>query len=231
MKPRVNANFDRWKVFQLARAHNYLRHCETHRALRRSLLRTQPGPFTVLDLGCGDAREMARTLHYLHVTRYVGVDTSPDLLAVAGKNLGALLVRCSLREQDALAFLRGRGARVDVIWLGLFLHHFPRSLKRELFTLARQRLRPSGCLLAHDPLLREDETRAGYLQRLARACRREWRAIAPADKAVLHRHWSRHGWQERFSTLARLAHRAGFSRSEILYRDPQDFYALTGFYL
>jgi SAM-dependent methyltransferase len=231
MPPVFNANFDRWKVFQLARAHNYLRHRETHRTLRRFLQSRFPGPFTVLDLGCGDAREMARTLDYLPVTRYVGVDTSPELLAVAEKNLGRLRVLCSLREQDALAFLCGRGARVEVIWLGLFLHHFPRSLKRELFTLARQRLRPGGCLLAHDPMLREDETRASYLQRLARACRREWRAIAPADKTVLHRHWSRHGRQERFSTLARLAHGAGFSRSEILYRDPQDFYALTGYFL
>ena len=107
MPPVVNANFDRWKVFQLARAHNYLRHPETHRTLRRFLQSRFPGPFAVLDLGCGDAREMARTLDCLPVTRYVGVDTSPELLAVAGENLGALLIRCSLREQDALAFLRG----------------------------------------------------------------------------------------------------------------------------
>jgi len=229
MSPPVNANFDRRKVFELARDNNYLRHRETYHHLRRFLETRFTPPFTILDIGCGDAGNIATALQGLEVRRFTGVDISPGMLLAARENLSALPCRHSLHKQDALAFLRHSRLRVDIVWIGLLLHHFPRVLKQGLFTLTRQRLRSGGCLLAHDPVLRENENRADYIRRLARICRRDWRAISATDLTVLQRHWTNHGRQARFSTLARLANRAGFSHSDILYRDPHKLYALTLF--
>ncbi|MCX8155019.1 MAG: class I SAM-dependent methyltransferase [Verrucomicrobiae bacterium] len=225
----IHAHFDREQVFNLARARNYLCHRQAHHALRSFLRRSFSRPLHLLDLGCGDAREIAATLRNLPVAHYTGVDTSSPKLTRARQHLSRLACPCNLVAADALEYLRHSREPVDVIWMGLFLHHFSRPLKRELFGLARQILRPGGCLLAHDPLPREDESRQDYLRRLAGVCRRQWVALSPADRRSLYRHWSRHGRHERFSVLSRMAQQAGFCQGSLLFRDNQELYALTLF--
>ena len=229
MKSPVDAGFDRWKVFQLLRFNNYLGHRETYRGLRHFLKSHFPEPFKVLDLGCGNALPIAVALRGLPITRYIGVDTSSEMLAQAGKNLAKLKRRIALHESDALRFVQGRREKVDVVWMGLLFHHFPRLLKLELLHHVRRLLKQNGCLLAHDPLVREVESRKDYLRRMAGTCDREWLVISPADKFVLYRHWGRHGMQERFSTMTSLARKAGFSTPEILWRDKHDLFALMVF--
>jgi hypothetical protein len=84
-------------------------------------------------------------------------------------------------------------------------------------------------LLAHDPMLLENEDREAFIARLEGHGRANWTFLTDDDLSVACRHWSEHGHQERFSTLRDFGLDAGFADVRILWTDPDDFYGLLCF--
>jgi SAM-dependent methyltransferase len=148
---------------------NWMAHREIFQALRAWVMLRSPGPFTLLDLGCGDAGLIKGTLDETGVWAYTGVDASPTALSRARNELAGARFQVRLREADMLAYLRGdsgpagSGKRFDVILASYAVHHLPVREKQEFFRLAHQALSPHGSLLFADVFRRDSETRAEYL--------------------------------------------------------------------
>lgn len=226
----VRAGFERRHVFEKARDANRMRHQEAYAALQHTLGESFPRPPRLLDLGCGDARDMARVLRFVPVESYVGVDNDAQALRRAGEALGEAGVSGELLLAGYEAvFKRGTGS-CDALWLGLFLHHLTRSGKADLLHAAHRIIRAGGVLLAHEPVLGERETRQEYIARIEAACRSGWPELTPAEKDMMTRHWGLHGRQESLSCLEALALDAGFGCMEVLWRDPEAFYAVVAFW-
>ncbi|XWX03570.1 class I SAM-dependent methyltransferase [Aggregatilineales bacterium SYSU G02658] len=102
-------------------------------------------PLRVLDVGCGNGR-FARFLHAAGVTiDYVGVDSSPALLAHARAALAAL-ERWRLVEQDVIDQPIREGEYDLVVAFGV-LHHVPARAGRVAFMRGlAQRVAPQGVL-------------------------------------------------------------------------------------
>jgi SAM-dependent methyltransferase len=100
-------------------------------------------PISVLDVGCGNGR-LARFLERTRAARYVGVDTSPALIAIARARTRADGIRFELC--DALASPPGPFDLVAVFGL---MHHVP-GFERRVGLLASLagRLAPDGRLAA-----------------------------------------------------------------------------------
>ena len=103
-------------------------------------------PFSILDLGCGDAATLAPLLEGLALQRYKGVDLSETALALAAENLKVLTCPVELAQEAHLG-RTGRGWPHDVIYSSFALHHLPTGQKAEFFRLAAQRL-DQGRLIA-----------------------------------------------------------------------------------
>jgi hypothetical protein len=91
-------------------------------------------------------------------------------------------------------------------------------------------LTSGGAILCHDPVLLETEDRSDFLKRISLASQ-NWQELTPDEKEILERHWSMHGHQERISTLEKIAIGSGFSQMEVLWLDPDKFYALMAFWV
>jgi SAM-dependent methyltransferase len=224
----VNAGFERWTVFEKIRAANRMHHREAYATLERVLASGFCRPPRLLDVGCGDARDVAAILKRNKVAGYVGIDNSQDVLDRARDNLSGIDCPWSLTCGDYTAAFTETAANFDIIWLGLFLHHLPDEQKQEFFLRARALASDGGRLITHDPVLLETEDLDGFLQRIGRACR-EWPELSAEDREMLSRHWSQHGHPDRLSRIREMASRAGWSFMEPLWLDAEDFYAVTAF--
>lgn len=97
----------------------------------------------VLDLGCGDGRLIDVVLAARPaVTRAVGLDSSPPMLALAGTRF-ADDVRVEIGAHDLAQPLPDLGP-FDVVVSGFAIHHLPHERKQSLFTEVRAALRPGG---------------------------------------------------------------------------------------
>jgi len=88
--------FDAWDTYQKVVTCDYMFHREIGAALNQ-LLRAHFGgrPFSILDLGCGDAATLTPLLEGLALQRYKGVDLSETALVLAAENLKTFLARCN----------------------------------------------------------------------------------------------------------------------------------------
>lgn len=98
-------------------AMDFLYHKMLYRGVQHLLLSrwgtsssAQPQPLDMLDLGCGDAQQIAATLAQcgapigaLPLASYTGVDMSPPALAIAQQNLAFLQPACTVSLLQASA--------------------------------------------------------------------------------------------------------------------------------
>jgi SAM-dependent methyltransferase len=224
----VKAGFERWTVFEKIRAANRMHHREVGQTLELVLTSGFRKPPRILDIGCGDAREISGVLKRISAKDYTGIDNSAPVLAGARANLESGAFPWRLIHGDYAEALSTLVGPFDLIWLGLVLHHLSSEQKQVFFQRAAHLLSEDGVLLAHDPVLAENEDRNGFIERVQRLSS-TWPELAPEERTMLARHWSQHGRQERISRLKEMASRAGFSEMGILWRDAGEFYALVEF--
>ncbi len=119
-RPSATQWFSQWHVYRSIVDANWMAHREIFAAVRAWVLLRHPGPFTLLDLGCGDAGFIKDTFDETRLWAYTGIDASLAALAKA------------------------RAQTFDVILASYAVHHLPASEKQEFFRLARNNLAPRG---------------------------------------------------------------------------------------
>ena len=229
MKETVSTVFDQREVFTKLRAHDRMCHGTAYAWLEGFLAGRGQGGLRLLDLGCNDARDMARVLAAGDVAAYTGADTDTECLAGARKNLADSPAAVNLVAADGREVLGGLREAVDVIWMGLLLHHFPQGEKARLFAMAKNALRPGGVLLSHDPMPDDGESAEAYLERYNREIETRWAELTPEERRVLIGHFRCHGRHDPIDVVERLAREAGFSQVVRKRLDPAGFYALLRF--
>jgi len=114
---------------------------------------------TIYDLGCSTATTIAQIDRGLPPgldVRYVGIDSSPEMLALAAKKLAESGVtrRCELRHGDLNSNLEISNASVVLLVLTL---QFVRPLHRErIIREIYEGLEPNGCLILVEKVLGEN---------------------------------------------------------------------------
>ncbi len=226
---RVDAGFERRAVFEKIRAADRMHHRDVRGVLLHTLRSGSWHRPRILDIGCGDAQDLAAILNDIPAAEYVGIDASREALELARVHLAQIACPWRLIHGDYAAGLDDAPGPFDLVWLGLFLHHLDSAQKRALFKSAAGRLHSSGALLTHDPVLLETEDRSGFLWRIHQASL-GWPELSEDERGILSRHWAHNGRQERLSLLERMAAEEGFPRMEVLWRDPDGYYAVAGFF-
>ncbi|MEV8600318.1 methyltransferase domain-containing protein [Streptomyces griseoviridis] len=181
---------DRDKISQLAHADHPVNSPLDDESVRRLLRRTVGrGDAHVLDLGCGEAAWLLRTLVEHPDVTAVGVDNSAQALAKARKEAAALGVerRLVLQHQDAAEFASDR--RFDAVLSVGAAHAFGGLLPT--LDAARGHLAPGGLVLVGDAYWEREPTTA------ARELLGEYEDLATTvDRVVAH------GWTPVFGHIS-----------------------------
>jgi SAM-dependent methyltransferase len=110
-----------------------------------------PGPYTILDLGCGPGRDLVAFRDLGH--EVVGLDGSEAFVRMARELSG-----CEVLHQNFLALDLAAG-RFDGVFANASLFHVPRQELLRVLGELRDALRPGGVLFSSNP---RGENREGW---------------------------------------------------------------------
>lgn len=210
-----------WPLYDAIAAENYMFHRELYAQVAKILTkRYSNGPYSILDLGCGNARFLAPCLRAAPPSRYVGVDLSSAALAEAQEHLSGL-DGVTLVEGDMVEYvntLEQRNERFDVIFTGYAMHHLSQEGKRDVIRSGSHRMPMSGEYLIVDVLREQDQSREDYISRYLSMIRNEWNEVPGEMAEEACAHVAAHDYPETFHYLAWQAEEAGWRSFEIIER-------------
>lgn len=111
----------------------------------------QPGD-TVLDLGCGPANQLGLVARLNPQSRFIGLDLSAEMLAMARHNLAERgVANVSLQRGDITALGQFADASLDAVMSTVVLHHLPdEAALLRCFAEIQRVLKPGGGLYLVD---------------------------------------------------------------------------------
>lgn len=222
--------FDRWHLYQQIIDNDYMAHRGIHAAIQKFVIAHINKPFTLLDLGCGDASAIPATFANTNLQAYTGVDLSSVALSQAAQNLAAETFQVNLVEADFTHYLHDDFGCFNVILAGFTLHHLYPEEKREFFQRCYAGLEPSGYLLLYDVFRRPAETRDQYMQAYCGHCSEHWNQLSPEGLGHIIEHAHECDFPETHETLAAMASAAGFIPAPApLFTDALQFHCLYVF--
>lgn len=101
----------------------------------------------------------------------------------------AMFARETLRSLPCQVDLHRRdfAAPVDIVWIGMSLHHLQSAGKQRLMVDVRSALRASGVFLIWEPTYLDGEDRAAWLDRFS-TLRPQWAALSNDEFAEMESH-------------------------------------------
>ena len=106
-----------------------------------------------------------RALTGTAVASYTGIDFSALALELAAGNLATVGCPVNLIQGDFLAAVDGWRDPVDVVWIGLSLHHLLAPEKQVFMAKVRKILSPGGRLMVFENTSPDGEARDAWLAR------------------------------------------------------------------
>lgn len=221
---------NQWSLYDKLLVGNHMRHREVYGAVHHELSTRFQEPFSLIDLGCGDASRAAMALQGTTIRKYVGVELVPALTDAARRHLAPLGCEADFLLTDlGTVFTQPAPEPFDVILAGYSVHHLREAEKGQFFVKLRSWLAPAGQFLLIDILRRDDETRREYLDRFHDVAEKSFQGLDGEDKRQVRAHMEANDWPESQASLDRFAARAGLTPSKLLYRDPEELYAVLSF--
>ncbi|WP_457797864.1 class I SAM-dependent methyltransferase [Methylocystis sp. S23] len=213
-EPAAVRFFHVWDTYAKVVAANYMFHREIGQAIKAALrARFGARPFSILDLGCGDAATFAPLLDGLAVKSYQGADLSEAALALAQQNLSALACPVSLTQADLMSELAAAEPH-DLIYVSFALHHLPTEGKAEFFRLAAQKLAPDGLLLIADVVREEGQSLPAYLDAYSDYLRDTMATLEQSERDAIREHIVNFDLPEPRSLLLAQAEAAGLREQD-----------------
>jgi ubiquinone/menaquinone biosynthesis C-methylase UbiE len=197
-------------------AANCMSHREVYDVLRRALSLHMRGPFSFLDIACGDASASAAVLKDTRIAHYYGIDLSEASLAIAKGSLKLLSCPVELHCRDSTAAMRSWSSPVDFVWIGMSLHHQQKAEKFELARNVRRVMNRDGVFMVWEPTLLESETRGEWLDRFL-TCRPDFGALTDEEFAELYSHMCAADFPETAEDWRAIGLEAGFGQSAEIF--------------
>ena len=217
-------------IYSHAIHENYMAHHEIHTAIRQHLNTLYDKPFSLLDLGCGDANFTSQTLQPTLIKTYTGIDQSAEALKTARINLDRANIKAHLIQGDHTAFQSLVGdTKFRVMIVGFSLYLLPREEKIRFFKDCREHLRKKGRILVYDVIRRHHEERDDYLKRYYEHAAENWPTLNSIALKQLAEHINMSDHPESLESLTDIARQAGFKHAELLYVDGTGFHQLIEF--
>jgi ubiquinone/menaquinone biosynthesis C-methylase UbiE len=212
-----------WRIYQKILESDYMGHRAIYSILQQFWVKHFSRPFSLLELGCGDASFTCRSLSVAPVARDHGIDRSEEALRMARANTARLSCSKCFSQGDLLDLIREL-SRVeeegfDAIMTSFVLHHFSSDQKAEIIARLATLLKMKGVVLLIDVMRAEDEDRDTYLSRYLADVRQRWSRLSQAEYALVEEHISENDFPETRETLCAFARRYGFDRTACIYQD------------
>jgi SAM-dependent methyltransferase len=219
---------EEWCTYRKLVDNNYLFHTEASHWLHKTLTEERVAPFRLLDLACGDASTTIIALRGTSVADYVGIDLSRQALKVARENLRVLKCPVELRHDELGHALKNWHEPVDVVWIGLSLHHFRAPAKLSLMRQVRRILGRVGLFVIYENTSPDGEEREEWMQRwdLQQPL---WKAFSSDEWHAVTSHVHENDFPETASRWHKLGREAAFNDVHEVFIAPSNLFRMYCF--
>lgn len=225
---------DQWQLYQKVLNNNYMGHKEIYGVLHNFLINHLQTPFSLLDLGCGDASITTQALLNTSISHYKGVDLSETALEIARRNLELIPCEKTFIQGDISTvvnqLVNQQNHSFDAVMTSFALHHLSLEEKDSVMSQIFHLLKPNGVLIIIDVVRPEKEERDTYIKRYLNHVRQDWSLISSQEYSMIENHISACDFPETQNILSEIALKHNFNRVECLYQDSLDTTQLLSFH-
>ncbi|MGM3305344.1 class I SAM-dependent methyltransferase [Anabaena sp. WFMT] len=225
---------EQWQLYQKVLNKNYMGHHEIYVVLHELLLNYFQKPFTMLDIGCGDASFTSQALLNTQIAEYTGIDLSNPALKGAEKNLAVTKCKTNFIKGDCWELTselaKNKENKFNVILISFALHHLQIEEKDNLIKQVKKLLIPGGIFILIDIVRKEEESRDNYVKRYLENVEKYWSLLTPQEYSMVENHMSSSDFPETQQTLQTISEKYGFSDFKCVYRDSLDTTQMLSFY-
>jgi ubiquinone/menaquinone biosynthesis C-methylase UbiE len=201
-----------WNVYQKIIFKNYMLHHEFGNASRKTLeLLDNEFGLTVLDMGCGDAHQMAQVLEGFKVNEYIGYDLAEPVLKIAAENLAGKAAQVVLKQGKMEQLIKEEVQSFDLVYTSYALHHLQDDAKNNFLKDCYQRLNPNGRMIHIDVARKKGQSREAYITDYLKLIREEWTLLNSEDFRLVEEHIQQCDFPASIDALQEWMVAAGFS--------------------
>ena len=233
-KPNAKPNRDasdlfqkEWSTYRKMVDNNYLFHVEACHWLR-GILAERVSPFHMLDIACGDSGTTVKALEGTSIAKYTGMDLSLPALEVARNNLHVLNCPVELLHTEFSQALENWNDPVDIVWIGLSLHHFRSPQKLSVMRQVRRFLNRDGLFLVYENSSPDGEERETWLKRWDRQ-KPLWREFSDTEWQTMATHVHENDFPETAARWHELGREAGFNDIHEVFIAPSNLFRMYSF--
>lgn len=215
---------EQWNIYQKVIANNFMYHTEIIDIVGRELEKYEKP--SILDLGCGDSYVISQSIAGNQKIDYRGIDSAMPALEHGKDNLKFVDGKIDLINTDLLTELQSCNQLFDVILLGYSLHHLSAADKQQCFSLLSGLIADNGVVILYDLEMSPGEIRSAYIKRACTLFIHKWHGFDDHSMQSITAHVEENDIPENEQFYVSGFERAGFSRVNKEFRDPDNLFSV-----
>lgn len=203
-----------WEIYQKIIHENYMKHKELGERVQYHLSALSlQAPINMLDLGCGDAHQIARQLTALKVNSYTGYDLSAQAVEFAKQHFeSSINLKFNIGQMEEL--IKADEHTYNVLYSSFAIHHLKDEQKRELLEDCYNKLVQKGLFILIDIKRLPGQSISAYQLSYADWIKSEWHALSANEQLAIIDHLNTCDIPVETKTYIAFANQAGFSLLE-----------------
>lgn len=203
-----------WEIYQKIIHENYMKHKELGERVQYHLsslsVRT---PINILDIGCGDAQQIAGQLKKLRVSAYTGYDLSAQAIEFAKQQFGSFTnTNFNIGYMEEL--IKTDKQSYNLIYSSFAIHHLIDAQKQSLINECFSKLEQNGLFILIDIKRLPGQTVSAYQLSYADWIKSDWHALTEKEQLAIIDHLSTCDIPVETKTYTAYAIEAGFALVE-----------------
>ena len=178
-----------WEIYQKTILANYMKHEEIGLLSQKHIKEFASNQrIKILDLGCGDAHQIANQLATLNIQSYTGYDLSNQAIDLAKQHLQKTNAKLEFQVGKMEDLIKTESNTYNLLYSSFAVHHLNDEDKKVFIKDCAQRLEKNGLFILIDIKRLPGQSTDEYKNSYAEWIYQDWHTLLPEEKdaIVLH---------------------------------------------
>lgn len=178
-----------WEIYQKIIQANYMKHKELGQHVQDYLnVFATDKPIYLLDMGCGDAQQIATQLQSFNIVSYTGYDLSEQAISFAKKNTEKLNTQVSFHTGRMEELIKHDSKTYNILYSSFAIHHLTDQLKKDFISNCYKRLENEGLFILIDIKRQPGQSTEEYKKSYTNWILNEWPVLNTEEKTAIIDH-------------------------------------------
>lgn len=192
----MNSSFDpseifirNWEIYQKIILANYMKHHELGNYVQNHIHNfAKHKALKILDIGCGDAQQIANQLQSFNIFSYTGYDLSEQAIQFAKKNTEKLNCQVEFELGSMETLIKADSNKYNILYSSFAIHHLTDEIKSDFIRDCYNKLEEEGLFILIDIKRQPGQSREDYKKSYADWIKSTWHALTQQEQNAIIDH-------------------------------------------